>query len=341
MLNSCSSNAILTKVRAIFGQRLTEADYAQMARKKDVGEVAAYLKERSTYAKALRNIRETEVHRGQLEALLRKDTFYKYAALRRYDFSGSGFYDFILIRLEVREILRRLSYIQAGQHDAYVADLPSYLIQRTSFSLKALAEADSFDDLLLCLQGTPYRQLLTGLTLDGSKSAYLRCEFALYHYYYQFLFDSIDHHFHGKTRSEMRQILLCEIDTRNIETVFRLKRFYQMEDEEIRSLLQPWSGALKKEQIDRMLAAGTTAEMAAAAPFLPTRSDLPEGFIELMTHSYRYRFDQKKLRFATNAPVAMYTFLTLRDIEVENDITVIEGVRYQIPQEEILHLLIQ
>ena len=45
MLRLYSGNAILAKIRAIFGKRLTRADYAQMARKRDVGEVAALLKE--------------------------------------------------------------------------------------------------------------------------------------------------------------------------------------------------------------------------------------------------------------------------------------------------------
>lgn len=53
MLNSFSSNAILTKVHAIFGKRLTPSDFSQMARKSDVGEVAAFLKENPSYQKAL------------------------------------------------------------------------------------------------------------------------------------------------------------------------------------------------------------------------------------------------------------------------------------------------
>ncbi len=86
-----SGNAVLTKIRAIFGKRLTRSDYAQMARKRDVGEVAALLRENASYQAALKNVRETTVHRGQLEELLKKDIFYKYSALRRYNLSDNGF----------------------------------------------------------------------------------------------------------------------------------------------------------------------------------------------------------------------------------------------------------
>ena len=66
MLHLYAGNAIVAKIRAIFGKRLTAADYAQMARKRDVGEVAALLKENSSYALTLNNVSQTTVHRGQM-----------------------------------------------------------------------------------------------------------------------------------------------------------------------------------------------------------------------------------------------------------------------------------
>lgn len=340
MLACCSSNAILTKIRAIFGQRLTDADYAQMARKKDVGEVAAYLKEHSSYRRTLEGVRETEVHRGQLEALLKKDTFYKYVSLLRYDFSGVDFYDYILVRLEIEEILRRISAIGSGRQDAYLIDLPGYLVQRTSFSLKELAAADTKEALLRCLQGTPYHKLLAGLLQKDAALNLLACEGALYRYYYQELLQSVDEAFSGQIRQQLRALLLCEIDARNVETVFRLRHIYKMPADAVRPLLLPWSGSLKREKLELLLRQEDAVLPAGLLRGLP-EGQPPEDFIELQTHSWRYRFDQRSLRFSTDAPVCMYAFLALRDLEVENIITVIEGVRYQLPQEEVLSLLIQ
>ena len=48
MIRTYSDNAVLAKVRALYGKRLTENDYTQLMGKKTVGEVAAYLK-KETY----------------------------------------------------------------------------------------------------------------------------------------------------------------------------------------------------------------------------------------------------------------------------------------------------
>ncbi len=344
MLNSFSSNAILTKVHAIFGKRLTPSDFSQMARKNDVGEVAAFLKENPSYQKALKNINEAEIHRGQLEALIKKDLYYKYSSLRRYDFSDNGFYDFILTKVEVDEILRCLMLMNAGQTEGFIIDMPSYLMHHTSFDLMVLTRAKNFDGLIEVLMGTPYAPLLKRLRQPDGTADYLRCEFALYSYYYQFLFDSVDRHFRGETKKVLKEIMRAEIEAHNVETIFRLKYFHHMDSEQIRPLLFPYRYHLNDEKLEKILKAKTIAEMTGIAKMNRRGEEapkgVPEGFMEFYTHSYCYHIYKRQLHGTTKAPVAMYAFIALRNIEVQNVITVIEGVRYGQPQQEILSLLI-
>lgn len=72
MLSQFSSNAILSKARAMYGKRLTAADYQALLTCQSVGEVAAYLKQRTVYAQVLSGVNELTIHRGQLESLLKK-----------------------------------------------------------------------------------------------------------------------------------------------------------------------------------------------------------------------------------------------------------------------------
>ena len=344
MLNSFSSNAILTKVHAIFGKRLTPSDFSQMARKSDVGEVAAFLKENPSYQKALKNINETEIHRGQLESLIKKDLYYKYSSLRRYDFSDNGFYDFILTKVEVDEILRCLMLIGAGQTEGFIIEMPSYLMHHTSFNLMVLTQVKNLDGLIEVLSGTPYAAILKRLRREDGTADYLRCEFALYSYYYQFLFDSVDQHFRGGTKKALKEIMQAEIEAHNVEIIFRLKYFHHMDAEQIKPLLFPYRYHLNDEKLEKILGAKTIAEMTGIAkivrPGEEPRKGVPEGFMEFYTHSYCYHIYKRQLHGTTKAAVAMYAFIALRNIEVQNIITVIEGVRYGQPQDEILSLLI-
>ena len=69
------ANAIAAKVRSLHGEQLDERDYAELLSRRNVPEIAAYLKNETHYKYALRDVRENNVHRGQLEDLLRKDVF--------------------------------------------------------------------------------------------------------------------------------------------------------------------------------------------------------------------------------------------------------------------------
>ncbi|MGI5856524.1 MAG: V0D/AC39 family V-type ATPase subunit [Candidatus Merdivicinus sp.] len=343
MLRLYSGNAILAKIRAIFGKRLTRADYAQMARKRDVSEVAALLKENTSYQATLKNVSETTVHRGQLEALLKKDIFYKYSVLRNYDASDNGFYDFIIVRLEIDEILRCLMLMRSRESTDFVVDMPAFLLNHTSFNLMDLARVADNRSLLDCLEHTPYAGVLRPYlqTEDGEVDPW-EVEHALYCYYYGFLLGEIEKQFRGQTREQLRKVVLAEVEAKNIQLIFRLKFYYGLDAVRIRGYLYPYHYRLKGQRLEAVLAAEDYAGMLAALDFLSQESwQRPEeDGIEPYTHLLCYRLEKRLLRFTTNAPVAMYTFLALREIEVANIVTVIEGVRYQIPQEEILKMLI-
>ena len=49
MLKSFSNKAIATKARAMYGARVTAADYEELIKKRSVGEAAAYLRDNTHY----------------------------------------------------------------------------------------------------------------------------------------------------------------------------------------------------------------------------------------------------------------------------------------------------
>ena len=69
MLSALSSNAVLSKARAMYGKRLTAENYRELLNCKTVGEIAAVLKSRTVYGKLLAGINENEIHRGMLETV--------------------------------------------------------------------------------------------------------------------------------------------------------------------------------------------------------------------------------------------------------------------------------
>lgn len=109
MPGSFSSNVILAKALAMYGHCLKPQNYKELLACHSVSEIAAYLKTRTSYATALREINEATIHRGYLEMLLRRKLFGDYASLSRYDMTvGSHLSDYLLERGEIDQIVQCL-----------------------------------------------------------------------------------------------------------------------------------------------------------------------------------------------------------------------------------------
>ena len=102
-----AAGAIISKVRSMYGEHLNERDYSELLRKRSVGEIAGYLKQETHYREALRNVRENNVHRGQLEDILRKDLFRELVRLYRYaDSKDEAYYHLFIEEVEIDVILQ-------------------------------------------------------------------------------------------------------------------------------------------------------------------------------------------------------------------------------------------
>ena len=109
MLSSLSSNVVLAKARAKYGKRLKEKDYRNLLDCKSVAEVAAYLKANTDYHDVLTGINEYDIHRGQLEVLIKQKLFYNLSSFVRYELSvGEQLADYVIARAEIEEILDAL-----------------------------------------------------------------------------------------------------------------------------------------------------------------------------------------------------------------------------------------
>ena len=115
MSSTMASNAILAKARAMYGKSLSETDYKQLIDCRNVPEVAAYLKTRTCYSSVLTGLNESEVHRGQLEPMLRQDIYFDVFALSRYAKDKRlVFIDFIISGMEIEQIIRCITLLKTA-----------------------------------------------------------------------------------------------------------------------------------------------------------------------------------------------------------------------------------
>lgn len=344
MLESLSSLAIVPKAKAIGARRLTHEDYRTLMRKRSVMEVVASLQTHPYFKRSLAGLSPVNSHRQQIEEALSKDIFYKYESLMRYCMRENHFGSFFLTQCEVHEILTKLQCISMGVSQQYISQLPGFLASKTSFSLIALAKADSASACIKVLSGTPYAKVLAKLVpTDTSKLDYLACEQAFLTYYYTDTLAKIDRDVTGTLRKTLRQLFETEAELHNLDVLLRAKAFFAdaLPPQKLETLLLPFHRVLTPKVLRTMAYAAdldafmlaynaSRAKAAYGAQTAGVTSATSTQQQRVMLHSA-----EKLLHFSSKPESALAALLCLAQLEVNNLTNIIEGVRYQLAPEQI------
>ena len=98
-----SYSGLTTKIRAMESSFITEKQFREIAELPSVPQVVSYLKKNRGYAAVLSGLDENDLHRGQIEAVLRNAALEDFISL--YRFSNREPRDFLKLysrRFEIR-----------------------------------------------------------------------------------------------------------------------------------------------------------------------------------------------------------------------------------------------
>jgi V/A-type H+-transporting ATPase subunit C len=209
-VNVTGSQAIVPKARGMFAKRIKPAEYEELMRRRTVPEVAAVLKRHPYFGDSLATLSSADPHREQVEELLGMDIFVKYEQLLHYEFQEHSFSEYFITECEVKEILRALRLLSAGVVGKYIKHMPPFLEGQLQFDLCAVAEADSFEELIEAVRHTPYEKLLRDYWLkDPMLKDYPAAESMLIGYYYGQVFSLARQYLTGREEKAVRD-LFCK-----------------------------------------------------------------------------------------------------------------------------------
>lgn len=342
-ISDFSSNAVLSKARAMYGRHLTREDYLNLLACKTVSEVAYYLKNNTSYAAILTDINESEVHRGRLEQFLRRRAFVDSAKLCIYDSAGGAhFSDYLVRYAEVEQVMHAVTYLASGSTDAYLFSIPVHFSHLVNIDLKRLAQVSCYADLLDALEGTPYRALLLPFRpLTGGSIDYTAIETALFTHLYSFSYEIIRNMQNKKAAAELKKLFDYYVDIENYLRIRRLKSIYGAGSDYIRSCLFPYGSVRGRRLTEAVNAENMEETDRKFSSFARGKSGDLSSLISHGTIQKHllYGLCLRNLRFSVYPSVTLISYFFLSEIEVQDIINIIEGIRYGLPQNEILELL--
>lgn len=345
MVSSMSSNAILAKARAMYGKRLTDNDYAQLMECRTVSEVAGYLKGRTSYGSVFGDVNENDIHRGQLEPILRQSIYTDIFALSRYAEDKSlAFVDFMASELEIEYIIRCLTHINMGRSGEFAFKLPLSMDKYTKTSFAKLAAVRSYDDIFDAVTDSRYLSVLKkNRPADGERINIALIEAQLYNQNYGTVLGAINSGKKMRDRDELRDLFSALLDFRNVSRIIRLKTYYGMSGDKIKPLLIPY-GRLSTRTLNEICDASDAAEaleLINSTYLARLMSKLENDDKDQIANTMINIYCKHHLRLSPNPTIVMISYVFLKDIELKNIIYIIEATRYGLSAEDKEKLLIK
>ena len=344
-MSSFSSNAILAKARSMYSHRLTEQNYEELLKRRSINDLVAYLKSETAYSGILADLKEVNIHRGQLEALLNKEIFLRLDRLMRFASKKElEFYRLGVMELEIQLILTKARLIVSDYYTGYEIEIPEYLNKYASFDLYCLLAINDYDSLLLLLKGTKYYDaLLKYKPEDDERFDSNMLELELKHIYYAQYVDVVNKLYRGKKRKDLLTMINTSIELQNITKIYRLKKYFNATPDQIRETLFMEYSRIPKSVMSELIETKDASEFLrklAESPYKLYVDDHEFVYIEYYTEKIRYNLARRFMRFSTDSALVYMTYKIVYQVEIDNLKHIIEGLRYGEAPSQIEAMLI-
>lgn len=341
---SVSYSSVNTKARALFGKLLTREDYEELAGKKSVTDVAVYLKKKTGYAGLLSDINENTVHRGELEKLfstsLYKD-FFKFLCFLRG--RPAQFLREVLLRYEIQDLKVLLRITATNRNTETVADSLIFLKLYSRLDYDALIKSRDVAGLIKNLKGTQYYPVLAPFADKREPPNLFDMEMNLDLHFFMTILKRLGLLLTGADKRAVARSLGIEIDLLNIMWMYRCKKLFGLSKEVTLNHVVPHWFYLRREELIRLAGskdADEFKELVSKTKYAALFKAEQESLWEKSSEDYLYRVYKSQLRRDYFNIGTMMAYISLKEIDIKNVITLIEGIRYALPREEVKSLLV-
>lgn len=340
MGNVMTYSGITVKIRAMQAKLLKDGDYEQIASMRSVPEVTEFLKEKPAYEKYLEEMDNTLYHRGNVEKILYQSLFDDYSRIFR--FGGPQQKQFLKTywkRYEVDVINYCLRIVFNHYQIPFDLDYKKEYFDRYSqISIDELVASKNVEELVDNLAGTEYYEPLKKIR-EMETATLFDYDMALELYYFTTLWKRQKRLLKGKELKLYARDCGTKIDLLNLQWVYRAKKYYHMLPPDIYSLTIPIHYRLSVKEYKTLVETPSLEEFLRQAEntWYARKYDFGDG--RTMEQIYKdclrhlYLADRRQNPYSV---ASIYTYLYLKEEEIDKLTTALECIRYGLPRSETL-----
>jgi len=336
------NGALGARTKCMYGKRITRAQYETLVSKHDVSDVILYLKSETDYREAFAGVNENMLYFGLVESLIRRDIYGDYLKICSLAFGyDRKLMDFVLLRAEMSEILSFVMLLLSGRQGDYRCGLPDLLLSRSKIAFTDLAQSADYPAFLEKLRGTAYHSVLSGFVAQPAP-AFTEIEVAVTLDHYRRLQKIVADTPDAYTRDAMMKHLRAQTDMMNISRIKRMKKYYAYSPEDVsQNLVRP--GKSKDKALIRSLIEADEEgidAILADSRYGPLATGVGEKDFEKTYYSLIAQNGRRIMYGAVPTALTALAYIELKEIEMRNLITIVEGIRYGVTPSKIMDYLV-
>ena len=328
--------AISAKVHALYGKMLTDGDWKRMCEMRNVNDAVSFLKTQPGWQKAAQRIPTGEIPISEVANALRTQVLSEFERLFAFGSrEDKRFLLFMVYKAEERRILSAYNKLIAIRETFKSEETPSEILKRSKLDFSALNTARTYKDIIEASKGTIYYNTLSGIEInpDTGLPKYTSISVLLENKYYAEFYKYLNKDFSGLGKNILINSLGTEADILNAIHILRIRRYFPASIPAVNELIIPVSRHLSKKTIAEIVNA--SSEEAAIAIIKETpigkyfsafdNADLEKRYEAAMT-----TFCRKLIGTGQPTICVVQAYLTLKRIESERLIRVIEAIHYDV-----------
>jgi len=336
----------------MYARLLSRADYDALLPMKSVSNICAYLKKQTPYSEVLGVIDDNDVHRGQIEQVLKKSLFNDYERLIKFTTGKSravlramfDSYEIDDLKLVIGSICSENEHYLTPADLTYVSSYAG--AESPGFTVDALLGADTAEDLAGVLKGTRYYEPLAPFAVRSNPD-FLKIDHALNLLNYHDRMNAYDEP-PGSGRNTAASLFSARASIDNILFIYRIKKLYGFMAKDIVPYLIPCVYRIANSELLELAECDSLGDLTDRIGktwfgfLFPSgrESEWENIQMEYFYNIYRRNLHTNSAGGSGGGAMTAISYLYLKETDIRNIINIIEGVRYSLPSDRIASFLI-
>ena len=332
MVNSLKYPNLIAKLKGMNAKNLNSKDFEELLKQNNIVSINSILKAKSYHLKNLDDNSSREEIENELDNILIDDIekIEKYLSNKDKEILFNCVLDY-----EIKVFMDVLKKIKYGKIEQNKIDNINKWTSKIFNKLQGIARANNINEIKIYSKKTAFENIINSFldTNNIEESNLFLLEMQLDKFYFENLFNNLN------TESS-KKLIGTKIDLENIIWIYRMKKYYNMPEEEIKKYIIEVDYNLKC--LNELIAIDDYKQIIEILKKTKYKEifETENENLEILIRKYMYNQYKKTFRQAKYDISTIISYLGMDKNQIENIINIVGGVEYKIDKQKIQEKII-